>query len=383
MPDNGNNSIRDRIIGYSLASHLGGRDNNLNLLRVIAATVVLVSHSFVLVVGDDYADPMKAATGFSMGQYAVAVFFCISGLLIAKSFDQRKSIGKFIASRILRLWPALLVALVLTAFFLGPIVTEMRLESYYFNKFTLQYVPSNAILARPVYELPGVFLNNPSGPTVNGSLWSLFYEVSCYVTLTLLGFLGIFSRRKLATMVVVASASLHIFSIFWSPLGGIYYRIDMFLFWWFMFSLGFSAYLFKDELRMGLAGLFLAFFSVVVSYNSVFFVTMSCVFLGYLSLFFAFRVKGKVLLYNKFGDYSYGIYVFSFPIQQSIVYFFPDLSVILNVVFSFLITIIISVCSWHFLEKKALAYADVFAGKINYVLKSASSRFITISGASE
>lgn len=102
------------LIGNPIGEYLGGRDNNLNLIRIVAASAVLVSHAYALTSGQEMSEPFRAATGLSLGQFAVAIFFGMSGLLIARSFDRRQSLAHFVSARFLRLWPALAVVLTLT-----------------------------------------------------------------------------------------------------------------------------------------------------------------------------------------------------------------------------------------------------------------------------
>ena len=150
---------------------LGGRDNNLNAIRMAAAIAVLVSHAYPIALGPGQEEPLYALTGQSLGHFAVAVFFGISGLLIARSFDRRRSMVHFTAARIFRLFPALGVVLILTVL-AGAFVTRLSLVDYVSQPGTWTYVPANLSLAFLQYPLPGVFEQNPYGPAINGSLWT-------------------------------------------------------------------------------------------------------------------------------------------------------------------------------------------------------------------
>lgn len=89
-----------------LADVLAGRDNNLNAIRMLAAIAVMVSHAWPIT-GAEAAEPLKSQTGQTLGHYSVAIFFGISGLLIARSFDRRRSLLHFVVARVLRLFPGL------------------------------------------------------------------------------------------------------------------------------------------------------------------------------------------------------------------------------------------------------------------------------------
>lgn len=53
--------------GVTLAEVAGGRDNNFNLIRMIAASGVLVSHAYPIALGEEARQPFHAATGYTLG----------------------------------------------------------------------------------------------------------------------------------------------------------------------------------------------------------------------------------------------------------------------------------------------------------------------------
>ncbi|NJO13828.1 MAG: acyltransferase family protein [Rhizobiales bacterium] len=114
--------------------------------------------------------------------------------MIARSFDRASSNIRFVAARVLRLFPALLVVLALTML-AGVSVTTLEPARYFSDPATLTYVPRNLSLALLQYPLPGVFADNPIGPAINGSLWTLFYEVVCYAAVFALGIAGVLRKR--------------------------------------------------------------------------------------------------------------------------------------------------------------------------------------------
>ncbi len=120
-----------------------------------------------------------------IGNVAVAVFFVISGYLIVESFERTKSAGVFILSRALRLYPALIVTLLILSLVLGPIVTEQSVADYFSALPILDYFVMNLSFLQYSDPLPGVFARNPAAGAVDGSLWTLMYEVECYALGTL------------------------------------------------------------------------------------------------------------------------------------------------------------------------------------------------------
>ena len=181
---------------HSLRDVAIGRNNNFNLLRMIAATAVVISHAFPISLGMQAVEPLEPTLHFSLGTLSVFTFFAISGFFISQSFDRRRSLIDFAAARVLRIYPGLLVTLLITALIIGPMFTTMPLISYFTDRDTALYVTRNLTLKWLQYDLPGVLRDNPYTAIVNGSLWSLFYEVSCYILVVALGVSGVAGRRR-------------------------------------------------------------------------------------------------------------------------------------------------------------------------------------------
>ncbi len=157
-----------------------GRSNNFDSLRFLAAVAVLVSHSFAMAYGT--RPGVQPLTIFSrnqtdLGSVAVLVFFVISGYLITRSFDRSPQPLQFLEARVLRIFPGLFLTLVLAAALLGPTVTTFPLGDYFRNSNTAQYIFGGVSLIWLQYDLPGVFLANPTPGVVNGSLWTLYLRV--------------------------------------------------------------------------------------------------------------------------------------------------------------------------------------------------------------
>lgn len=336
-----------------LDAHLAGRDNNLNLIRVIAAGAVLVSHAFPITLGQGAEEPLENLTGLSLGGHAVALFFVLSGLLIARSFDRGRSRTRFLLARALRLFPGLVVVLVLTVL-AGAMFTKLPPTAYFTASGTLTYVPRNLSLALLQYPLPGVFTENPLGQTINGSLWTLFYEVICYGAVFMLGIVGMLRRRALFSCLFLLIAAGFVLSVSWSPETGLGYRLDRFAQLAFPFALGTLAYLWRDRLVLDWR-IALALWSAPFMAAGTFLLPLTIIVAtGYSLAWFGFVVKGPLLAFNRLGDYSYGIYIYAFPVQQSLVYLFPGMTPLGNILAATPATVFFAVLSWHLVEEPAL-----------------------------
>lgn len=337
-----------------IAEFLSGRDNNLNLIRMLAAFAVLLSHSVPISLGADAEEPLEAVAGMSLGALAVAVFFSISGLLIARSFDRTDSLTRFVLARILRLFPALLVVLVLTVI-AGAAFTTLALGDYISARGTWTYIPRNLSLAFLQYPLPGVFENNPVPGPINGSLWTLFYEVACYGMVLLTGLMGMLRRKVAFGALFVILIVAYGYALTWQPDGGVAYRIDRLAQMAFPFSLGMAAYVWRDSLKLDWRIAALLWLLCIPGSWTEFMPAFVVVTVSYTIAWLAYRPKGAVLAYNRIGDYSYGIYVYAYPIQQGIAFMVPEAGPFTNIALAAPLTLVMAMLSWHWVEERSLA----------------------------
>lgn len=208
-----------------LSNYSQGRDNNFNLIRIIAALAVLVTHSFALAIGTADAEPFRKSLGMTMGSIAVDVFFITSGFLVTSSLLNRQSTIEFIWARVLRIFPALIVMLLLTVFVLGVIFTTLPTLTYLSLPQTYIYFAKCATLITGVaYNLPGVFDSNPYKNAVNGSLWTMPHEVRMYAILAIVWFVlriipKLRSTAFQAIIVIFAFvAGIYVLTSYFSPL---------------------------------------------------------------------------------------------------------------------------------------------------------------------
>ncbi len=162
---------------------LSKNNNNFDFLRLTAACLVLIGHAPLILGQKFYSwDPFKILFGHNMHAFGVVVFFVISGFLVASSWERRHSAFSYFKARILRIFPGLIVAVLICVFILGLLLTNRPTGEYLSSVQTYQYL-FNMTLLRISYNLPGVFEYNPIASSINGSLWSLPYEFCCYIVL--------------------------------------------------------------------------------------------------------------------------------------------------------------------------------------------------------
>jgi peptidoglycan/LPS O-acetylase OafA/YrhL len=330
------------VRGVRLADVSDSRDNNFDVLRLFAASIVLVSHSFVLAGGEDPFD----VTGLTLGSLGVALFFGMSGFLIMKSWSYEPVVGDFFRKRALRILPALWVALLLTAFVLGPLVTERSIGSYLGTGGTWRYLVPGLFLVTFGGVLPGVFTHLPYPNAVNGSLWTLPIEASAYIGVALAGRLGLLRRQFL----LGAFAVLLAVAFVWqddATLGNL--RLYGF------FIAGMLLYAFRGQIVLSwwMAGGALALWAA--TFTSPLLVVSSAVLLPYVVLVIAYRSTPKLRVLVAQGDVSYGLYIYAFPIQQLVAWALGDsVSTVWILVISLPVAWLLGLASWKLVERPAL-----------------------------
>lgn len=355
-----------------LSKFTQGRDNNFNLIRIIAAFAVLVTHSFALAIGTGDAEPFRESLGMTLGSIAVDVFFITSGFLVTASLLTRQSTIEFIWARVLRIFPALLAMLVLTVFGLGVFYTSLPLPSYLADSKTYIYLMKCATLITGVaYNLSGVFEGNPYKNAVNGSLWTMPYEIRMYAILAIAWVaLRIIKKNRLRMFELaivtsaVVSGMLVIVRHFYLPTG------DQFAILFFMFFSGAAFYVLKEHItfsRLSFWLLVIALLSSAIANKHAFFVVYALT-IAYILFYIAYVPSGRIRKYNQMGDYSYGVYIYAFPVQQSVAASIPGVSVLYMLLISASATLLLAALSWHLLERRALGLKGLYVGHTRRIL---------------
>lgn len=330
------------------------RDNNFNLLRMVAAGAVLVSHAYPIALGTGASEPLYPLLKINLGTLAVLTFFVISGFFISQSFERRSSIRGFVAARVLRLYPGLFVALGVTVLVVGPLVTTLPLTQYFGSIKTLAYVPSNISLKWLQYGLPGVFLHNPYPEAINGSLWSLFYEVVCYAAVLTLGVAGVTARARWFLSFLAGYAIIYLAvdrgALHGDVLAANFHDLT------FPFVVGMAFYRFRRfvPLHVGIAAL--SGFAAVMSFGTPWFHDVFVLFWCYVVFYAGCVPFWWLKAYNRIGDYSYGTYIYAFPCEQIAVALWKGISPFGVIALALPATLLCAVLSWHLLERRALAY---------------------------
>jgi peptidoglycan/LPS O-acetylase OafA/YrhL len=340
----------------SIAEYAAGRDNNFNLLRFVAAGIVLLYHSYPIALGPGAKEPLHAILGFSSGEIAVNVFFVISGFLIARSFLQRRDLASFVRARIVRIFPGYFVAVLACVFGFGLAWTTLSASEFVTHGGTWRYLAKNSALLWIwlEHELPGVFEGLPFGRAVNGSLWTLPWEMWMYISVMVAGLTGLLSRRLLVTLGTLGVFILWALDVHYGIVELIPLRHSLrFL---STFYLGTLVYLYREQIPLGWKGLVASILVAGILYPTPLFHAAFHLVLPYWVFWCAYVPRGVIRRFNEIGDYSYGLYLYAFPVQQSVVALLPNITPWALSAIALPATLGCAFVSWHLIEKRALRW---------------------------
>lgn len=286
----------------------------------------------------------------------LSIFFSISGYLITKSVYTSSSLLSYFWKRFLRIQPLLILVCILTVFILGPIFTTLSAEEYFVNRETWTYFRNIFPATGIQFVLPGVFGNNIHGDGVNGSLWTLIVEERLYLAVSVYFF---FKKQKkfFALMMLIINilfmlkefffqgaiaqylAGSHVFYAMIFLNAGVMYQI----------AIGFKSLLHNKFTLLMVPVLAIALTFPQIESLLVVIIPFSVILLAHISA--ATNRAGK------WGDFTYGVYIFAFPVQQVLIachlflvspytLFMATMAIVLP----------LSALSWHLLEKKCLGY---------------------------
>lgn len=336
---------------------LDPKQNNFTLLRLLAALAVVVSHAVFLKSGNKADEIFAGSSVYVLGDHAVNVFFVLSGLTVAASLDRSKDIVSFVIARMLRIFPALIVCTGLLVL-LGIAIADCSALEYLADTRVITYVLKTLSLSTGAAELPGVFANNPYPSVVNASLWTLKYEVMCYLVLALLSAVGLLEKRRVSLLLPAIGIAASAFLLYrfgdqadWSQ------HLVRF---WLCFSFGVGLFVFRDHVRISiLPALLLAALTWMVLGTAAERV-VSPIATGYAALLLGRVPLGRLRTFSNNNDVSYGVYIFGWPVSQLLIHLYPPLNLWALNGLSIILASALAYLSWHWIERPSLRARDGF-----------------------
>lgn len=343
-------SLDDRAAARrTLGAALDNRENNFNLVRLVAAVAVVISHSFLILRAGDDVEPLSWAA-FNLGATSVNVFFVLSGIMVSRSFARRPNLGHFVRGRLLRIYPGLLVASAVTALVIVPLAADVSMLDMLRQPSTLLY-PFKVLFAFEDAGLANAFAGNIR-PDVNSPLWTVKYELAAYAAFAALIVIGLHDRKRLlAVLLVISGIGLAFYAdAEWLP--GIATSLMRFS---FGFLVGVLAYQVRDRLvlspLLGIAGVAVALAVSGWAGGPL----VSIIAFGYLAISLG-GLAVPIAPLTQRHDLSFGIYLYSWPVQQALAHghvWQGDL-VYAHIALSLVIATGLAALSWMFIEQPAM-----------------------------
>lgn len=348
--------------------------NNFDLLRLIAAIAVIVGHAYAISPQPPYQDGVAQILHFDYsGSLAVKFFFFLSGMLVTNSIISKPDAFQFLAKRAFRIFPGLLVCLLVAVLIVGPLFTKLSLSDYFFNRETWSYLKKNFLLMDIQWRLPGVFDKSQYG--LNGSLWTLPYEVLCYLYLAILFGLGLLRNRIVA-------------NIFFFVVIGISFIAPTYLPLFFSnnpeshllpacFSMG---ALYANNKKIIPIGIYHAILISLLAYILKGSIVHQFIFYTaffYLTVYIS-SIPWVIKTLKLPFDASYGVYVYGFMIQQCVNAALPHIGVHTHQFVSIAIAVVAGFLSWRFVEKRFIDLGHrIFNGETQNAIKTRISTSFT------
>jgi peptidoglycan/LPS O-acetylase OafA/YrhL len=292
--------------------------NSFQLIRLVLAVAVLYRHSFDLL-GAGHADAVLdlIPPRTHLGRIALCFFMVVSGFLVTHSWVQSAGWRDFLRRRVLRIYPAFIVASLLSAFVAAPLGSGTPID--YLESVNVLGVALTTLTLGKL-EIPPSFLTNPYPGQVNGSLWSIRIEFECYLGLIALGLLGLLNRRRRPAVLLLFVGLLIAHAIQGyvpSSLDRYGHHLQLTTF----FVAGVVAYLYADVVRRSYGWLEVAaLVTVATAILEIGFVELLPITGTYLLLYLAYEPRLERLKIGRRFDLSYGIYLSAWPVQQLLVY---------------------------------------------------------------
>jgi peptidoglycan/LPS O-acetylase OafA/YrhL len=361
-----------RTTMQSFGDLLNRRANNFDFLRFFMAVLVILQHSFPLLYGMPalQRDPLSRITGGQIGSGSLAVFsfFVISGFLITKSWETSRGTMDYARKRLLRIYPGYLAAILVSVVIVGPLAGS-NLRGYIAGGAILRYLGADLTFLVPTKDtLPGGFSTLPVPFHTNGSLWTIRLELMCYAMVALFGLCGLLVSRSRprvnrAAQCIILLGLLVLFEtgFFYLKDRNIEFRVigNAFEFPYLApyFLAGILYYVLRNRVRSSphiFAGAVACFVASVAL--KVTLITLPLL-LPYMLLYIGFAPGLKLHDFGKRGDFSYGMYLYGWPVQQILVQYFGRwLNPWTLCLSACCLTLVIAVLSWHLVEKPFLKF---------------------------
>jgi len=346
---------------------VGADDNNFKLLRFLTALTVAATHCLWVIYGIKPPAEWPIGILIQISHCGICIFFGLSGYLITASLMDRPKLFSYAISRLVRLCPLLFVAALFMAFVAGPLVSTASFDNYYGDWRLWAYVPLTTF-AYPDMTLPGVFTSAPAASEVNISIWTLRYEMIAYLLMGIAAGLGVLRSRYLWVWIGCALVGYCVLSFATNLRSETDFLMHGARFG-FAFIVGLTLFAYRQKLLLTIWGVGIVIGLAVLTNHTAYMEPFRILALTYSAVWFGLRPDGFIRQFNKLGDYSYGIFVFHWPIAQIVLQYNPGIDYVSLLGFVIPLSLACAVLSWHAIEAPLLQVKVPLAGWAQQGLK--------------
>ena len=343
--------------------------NNFDFVRFVLAASVILCHSYAILYGYDkflLTEPFMVMSRqqISIGSVAVNFFFIISGFLIVKSFESSTDTFDYLKKRVLRIYPGFIAALLICYLVVGFLGSgwPINFDGYreYFSFLHKKKELVHLVTLQQPFQRS--FFKDLPLPGLNDSVWTIQFEFGCYLLVPLAALIGFFRKKW---FFIVAFFAMYVlvfmqwYGYFWP------FKSYSFLLlenpWYYpkfitYFLAGSCVYFYRDKIIRSNILAIGSFILIALSFAWIKCVEQVLPIAGtYLLFYIVFHPAIKLGNFAKYGDFSYGVYLYGWPVQGLIMYYFKDhLTPGLFFITALPIAIMCAYCSWHLIENTFL-----------------------------
>lgn len=353
--NNAVNALTDLESGVKIRD---GHDNYFTPLRLIFALLVVLGHAFVIVLRDPMNEPV-VFFDYTFSYLAVNLFFIASGFLVTKSMLYRGDGPSFAGARLLRIYPALIIHVLFVMFIIGPLGTSVPWREFVTHPDVLKQPLLVLTFIETNMVMPGMFSGNGE-PDASVPLWTLRYEMLCYIATLLIFSLGLMRKKwmvlaqfVLPSIIWIVGQSIGLFE----TLPSTFENMTRF---GIAYGLGATLYAYRDRIRFNWTGLAFSFAlcwlfqatqALEIGINMI---------LAWIVMTVAFARLPKFRALQTMDDISYGVYIYHWAVMQLLMHWIPSLSVIELFALALPITVALAWLSWTYIEKPMLSKKAAF-----------------------
>ncbi|WP_443944224.1 acyltransferase family protein [Pedobacter sp. AW1-32] len=347
----------------SLNRQYNPQENAIGFLRLVFAVLVVIQHCFYLT---EHGETDLGFENIGIGSLGVNGFFVLSGFLIAASWEKTQSFLSFLWKRFLRIFPAYWICILVISLIFAPVMAgSLHIPfDYEFLRSQINYIIKNFFLMANQPDIANI-TGTLKEKNLNGSLWTLPWEFLLYICTAFAGILGLLSKRKIIFLFLF---SLYTLGYYLDPCKCrfflTYYSSDRVVILPIFFGLGALAQLYLSKIPNSRIIFLISLFAYIASYQYPVLFFLAPVFFAYMVIYMAIHVPIRSI--EKDGDYSYGIYIYHFPLTQLfLIWSNGKTSIGLLLVLTLITSSIMAILSWKFIEKPALRLKNIKFNQIS------------------